>query len=384
MISDLLKISRRDAVMVLVLLCVCCYLFFLDIAPKNDPEPGSKEKARVLNVDDTGLIEIGLVKHGSQVLEVEVLSGEWKGHRFRAVNQLRAQMDLDKKFQPGDTILVGILDGIDPETGTVNAQDHYRLDYTILLFTMFTVLLLLFGGITGFNALLSFVFACLLIWKIVIPLCLEGWNPIIVCFTTATFLCAIIIFLVAGLSKKGVVAFSGSFLGILASSAMAYLFVNLFKVNGAVMPFAETLLHSGYENLSLSEIYIGAIFLSSSGAVMDLGMDVSAGMNEVAREQPGISRFALLRSGLRMGRAVVGTMTTTLLLAYSGGYLTMLMMFAAQGTSPIDFINNPYIASETVKTLIGSFGLVLVAPLTALIGSFVFHTPKRTEIDSAI
>ena len=137
------------------------------------------------------------------------------------------------------------------------------------------------------------------------------------------------------------------------------------------MPYSQALLYCGYENLSLPDIFIGAIFLSSSGAVMDLSMDVAAGMDELLRRNPNLPRAKLVESGLRIGRVVVGTMTTTLLLAYSGGYLTLMMTFAAQGVSPSDFINNPYVASECVKTLVGSFGLVLVAPLTAVAGGFI-------------
>lgn len=375
----MLKISRRDTIMVIVLLLSCVGLWYADLFPRKDPEPGRKERARVLSVDNSGLLQIGLVRQGSQVLQVEVLSGKWKGHAFRATNQLRAQMELDKLFEPGDTVLVGVLDDADPETTTLNAQDHYRINQTILLFLLFGLLLLLFGGITGFNALLSFVFSCLAIWKLVIPLCLLGWNAIGVCFAAVTLLCAVIIFLVAGLSRKGVTAFGGALAGVLASSVLAYVFTHLFKINGAVMPYSQALLYSGFEFLSLSDIYIGAIFLSSSGAVMDLAMDVAAGMQEVAEKRPGLSRRELLRSGFNIGRAVVGTMTTTLLLAYSGGYLTLMMTFAAQGTSPIDFINNPYVASETVKTLVGSFGLVLVAPLTAVIGMLLFGDGKKTD-----
>ncbi|MBO7680986.1 MAG: YibE/F family protein, partial [Thermoguttaceae bacterium] len=139
------------------------------------------------------------------------------------------------------------------------------------------------------------------------------------------------------------------------------------------MPYSLSLLYCGFEDLSLADVYIGGIFLSSSGAVMDLGMDIAAGLTEVAEQNPTISRRELIWSGIRIGRSVVGTMTTTLLLAYSGGYLTLMMMFAAQGTPPVDFINNPYVASEVVKTIVGSFGLVLVAPLTAIIGGFVLH-----------
>ena len=110
---------------------------------------------------------------------------------------------------------------------------------------------------------------------------------------------------------------------------------------------------------------------------MDLAMDVASGIEEIDRRRSGLSRYELFNSGLRIGRSVVGTMTTTLLLAYSGGYLTLMMVFAAQGTSPVDFINNPHVASEVVKTLVGSFGLVLVAPLTALIGAWVFGKPAK-------
>jgi uncharacterized membrane protein len=104
---------------------------------------------------------------------------------------------------------------------------------------------------------------------------------------------------------------------------------------------------------------------------MDLGMDVAASMQEVAAHNPGISRRALIKSGLNVGRAVVGTMTTTLLLAYSGGFLTLLMAFMARGV-PLDttftFI---YVAAEVVKTVVGSFGLVTVAPFTALMGGLI-------------
>jgi uncharacterized membrane protein len=379
-VSNWFKITRRDAVMVAVLSVVCVLLFYVELGPKKEPEPGRKERARVVSVDNSGLIELGLLKQGSQILEVEIQSGKWAKQHFRAVNQLRAQLELDKLFAVGDTILVGVLNDADPKTSTLNAQDHYRIDKTIVLFILFALLLLLFGGVTGFNALLSFVFACLVIWKFVIPLCLLGWSAIGVCFAAVTVLCAVIIFIIAGLSRKGITAFCGAFLGVLTSSVMAYSFVHLFNINGAVMPYSQVLLYSGYEYLSLSDIYIGAIFLSSSGAVMDLGMDVAAGMQEVAIKRPGLSRWELLCSGLSIGRAVVGTMTTTLLLAYSGGYLTLLMTFVAQGTQPIDFINNPYIASEMVKTLIGSFGLVLVAPFTAIIGAVVIANSNHSVI----
>jgi len=365
-----------DLIIVAVFAIICASLCFVDAATKLSVHEGSKEKAQVQTVDNSSLITLGLLKQGEQLLTVKVLSGNYKGQIFNAVNIVRAQMDLDKIFNVGDTILVGIPQGSNPDS-TINAQDFYRIDWTIALLGLFAILLIVFAGMTGLKAMVSFVFSWLVIWKIVVPLCLNGFNAIAICLVAVTMLSAVIIFLVAGFTRKGVVAFLGACLGVIASCSMAIVFTKLFKINGAVMPFSQALLYSGFENLSLSDLYIGAIFLSSSGAVMDLGMDVSAGMREIAIHKPDISRLALAKSGFNIGRSVVGTMTTTLLLAYSGGYLTLLMTFAAQGVEPIDFINNPYVASESVKTIIGSFGIVLVAPFTAIVGAYFYGRVEK-------
>ena len=371
------KISRRDAVMVVVFLLACVALWFLDILHTAPPPEGVKCKARVLSVDNTNIFTIGLLRKGEQHVRLKVLNGPYKGREFNGTNIIRANMELDKVFEPGDLALAAIPYGVD-DTFTVVAQDHYRIGYALLLFGLFALLLLVFAGITGFNALLSFVFSCLVIWKLVIPLTLKGGNVLLITFAAVTLLSAVIIFLVAGMTRKGVTAFFGAILGVLASCTMAYIFTKLFKISGGMMPYSQTLLYSGYEFLSLPDIYIGAIFLSSSGAVMDLAMDVSAGMVEILHKRPDIPRRDLIGSGMNIGRSVVGTMTTTLLLAYSGGYLTLMMTFAAQGVGPLDFINNPYVASEAVKTLVGSFGLVLVAPFTAFVGGFIIpHTAKQ-------
>ena len=110
---------------------------------------------------------------------------------------------------------------------------------------------------------------------------------------------------------------------------------------------------------------------------MDLAMDIAAGVDEVALHNPSLPPRALFASGLRIGRSVVGTMTTTLLLAYSGGYITLLMMFAVQGNSMLEILNNPLVAAETVKTLIGSFSLVLVAPFTAIFSGWLLHNKQE-------
>ena len=240
------------------------------------------------------------------------------------------------------------------------------------LFAAFAALLVAFGGATGAKAIFSFVFSCLAVWKLLVPLCLNGWNAGWTSFAVVSALSAVILYLVAGGTRAIASALLGSVLGVAASLVLAHVFAAGMHVTGATMPFVQALFYAGYDSLDIADLYCGAVILGASGAVMDLSMDIAAGLAEIARHRPDLPWRALFHSGMRIGRAVVGTMTTTLLFAYSGGYLTLLMVFAAQGTRPADFLNSTLVSAELVKTLVGSFGLLLVAPITALAGAALF------------
>ena len=350
-----------------VVLALCCAALLLVPGARRLADDGARTVcAEVVEVDDSGLQLHGLVEFGTQLMKVRLPDGRV----FQAANELRAQMELDKKFSVGDTALV-VLPPNAADGDILVARDHWRMGWGFAFFAGFCILLCVFGGWTGLKALFSFVFSCLVVWKLLIPLVLAGWHASTVVFVTVAVLTGVIMYLVAGWTRKGISAFAGAMLGVVASLALAHFFGRVMNVNGATMPFAQQLLYSGFSGLDLQDIFFGAIVLASSGAVMDLAMDISAGVSEVARHSPGLGRRELFMSGIRIGRAVVGTMTTTLLLAYSGGYLTLLMVFAAQGTSPVDFINSTIVSAEFVKTMVGSFGLVLVAPASALVAAYL-------------
>ena len=364
----------RNALAVAVL-ALCCAALFLAPSKVRLVDDGARTvRAEILETDDAGIQLHGLVEFGTQRLKVRLPDGRV----FAAANELRAQMELDKKFAVGDTALV-VLPPDAAADDILVARDHWRMGWGLAFFAGFCILLCAFGGWTGAKALFSFLFGCLVVWKLMIPLVLAGWHASTVAFLSVAALTAVIMYLVAGWTRKGLAAFAGSMLGVVASLALAHFFGRVMNVNGATMPFAQQLLYSGCPGIDLQDVFIGAMVLASSGAVMDLGMDIAAGVEEVHRHNPGLGFRPLVASGFRIGRAVVGTMTTTLLLAYSGGYLTLLMVFAAQGTSPLDFLNSTLVSAELVKTLVGSFGLVLVAPFTAVTSAWIMRGRSLEE-----
>ena len=210
-----------------------------------------------------------------------------------------------------------------------------------------------------------------------VPLYLKGYSPVWVGIVITALLTGIIIFFVYGVDKRTIAASSGALLGIATTCILGILFTDLFKIHGAIMPNAESLIYSRYQHLDLTSIFMSSIFVGASGAMMDLSVDITSAIYEVVEKRPDISSVQAIKSGMNVGKDAMGTMTTTLLLAYSGGYISLLMVFMAQGT-PIDHIlNYKYVASEILDTVVGSFGLITVAPFTAITAGVLLAKNKN-------
>ena len=335
--------------------------------------------ARVVEVDNSTIIDTGLVRSGEQRCTLEVLDGIFKGRTVEGVNMLNGSLEQDKLFVPGDKALVVIsYDG--DEVLSVTMTDHDRSTGELVLAALFILLLVAFAGRTGVRAVLSFVVTVLCLWKILVPLYLKGYNPIWVGLFVTLLLTVLIIALVYGFDRRCLAAVSGSFLGVLVTCVLGLVFTDLFKIHGAVMAYSESLLYSGYQDLSLTQIFMAAIFIGASGAIMDLSVDITSAVYEVVEKRPDLSWREAARSGMNVGRSAMGTMTTTLLFAYSGGYIALLMVFMAQGTPIEHILNYKYVASELIHTVVGSIGLVTVAPFTAFCAGFLLtraHFPGK-------
>ena len=332
--------------------------------------------AEVISVDNSAIIDTGLVRSGEQRCRVVFINGLFNGHTAIAVNMLQGSLEQDKLFSPGDKAQVVISYSGD-DILRVTMTDHYRIRGELLMAGIFAVFLVLFAGRTGIRAILSFMLTVLAIWKLLVPLYLNGWNPIWVGLAVNLLLTTLIIALVYGFDRRCLASVCGSFLGILVTCVLGIVFTDLFQIHGAVMAYSESLLYAGYQELNLTQIFMASIFLGSSGAVMDLSVDITSAVHEVVEKKPDIRPWEAVRSGMNVGRAAMGTMTTTLLLAYSGGYIALLMVFMAQGTPVEHIFNYKYVAAEIIHTVIGSFGLVSVAPFTAVCAGLMLTKDKR-------
>uniref|UniRef100_I2Q720 Putative multitransmembrane protein n=1 Tax=Desulfovibrio sp. U5L TaxID=596152 RepID=I2Q720_9BACT len=371
-------LPRREALLLLAFAALTVGLLYWPTGFEDRlPADAVQVKARVLDVDNAHVRQYGIVREGEQRVTAEPVSGPFAGQKIVADNILLGKLELDKIFAPGDTALL-VLSLRNGKIVSAVAQDHWRLSLQGGLLGLFALALVLYAGLTGVKAVLSFLFAALLLWKVLVPLFLRGHDPLFVALGVLCVLMAGIVFLVGGANRRSLAAYLGSLGGVAVTCLLAVATAPGFALPGAVRPFAETLLYTGYAHLDLGRMFLATICLGASGAIMDVAMDVAASQAEVAGHHPEITAGRLCLSGLRVGRVVVGTMATTLLLAYCGGSLALLMVFMAQGVPLANVATMPHVAAEIANTLVGSFGLVTAAPLTAVAGALLLRRPPAT------
>ena len=235
---------------------------------------GERVPARVLSVDNSTVINTGLVHAGEQRCQVELLSGSHKGQVYTGENILTGSLESDKIYETGDKALV-LASFADEDRVSVSMIDHYRLDLEALLLGIFFLFLALFAGWTGVRAILSFVLSVLMIWKVLVPGCLRGVEPILIGGGVTALLTLMIIALVFGFDKRCLAAVSGALAGLTLTCILGIVCTNTFRIQGAVMSFSESLLYSGYGGLDLTKIFMASIFVGSSGAMMDLTVDIA-------------------------------------------------------------------------------------------------------------
>jgi len=368
-----LTITKKETVFIAVFIILIAILILIPTGFARQIYINSEgAEARVIEVDNSNIYVNGIVQQGDQSCAIEILTGAHKGERAEAINLLAGKMDQDKLFKPGDIAWVIIENRPDGSIVFVNMVEHYRVGKELLLVGLFAALIIIFSGFTGIRTLLSFVFTLLAIWKLLIPLMLKGYSPVLIALGVGCSITIVTLVLVAGLSKKAYAAIGGAVACSLITCFLSVVFTSYFGIHGAVMQWSESLLYSGYQHLDLTEVYMASVYLACSGAILDLSIDISAALDELVTHKPDIGRSALIRSGLNIGKSVVGTQTTTLLLAYLGSYLSVMMVYMAQATPLMSIFNAKTIASEVLLTFVGCIGLVLVSPVTSLIAASLY------------
>jgi uncharacterized membrane protein len=231
---------------------------------------------------------------------------------------------------------------------------------------VFTATFLFFGGKQGLKSLAGLLVCVALIALVLLPLSLRGFNPLLTAVVVCILTTATSMFFVGGFSRKTAAAVIGTAGGVIVAGLAAQLAIQAAPLTGLSSEEAQILRGSVlsqpahfYSGLLAAGMLIGAL-----GVIMDVGISIASAVYEVSRLNSELDKRSLYNSGMNVGRDIMGTMTNTLVLAYAGGALPLLLLIAQMPS--VKFLNLDLVATEIVAALSGSLGLVCTIPLTAL------------------
>lgn len=312
----------------------------------------------------------------SELITVELTSAPYKGRVIQSTSIKSGNPAYDFDVKPGDRVVMWaeVHNGEIVEAHVFSPDRGRCLKWLV---AGFMAALLLVGGLAGVKTLLTLGVTGLAIVYVLLPALIRGHDPIIVTVLVSTAVTIVTIAAVGGASKKILTAIIGTTGGVLVAGLIALAVGSAARLTGfgteeaAMLLYVPQGIQFDFRRLLFSGMIIGAL-----GAVMDVAMSVASSMEEVTLARARITQSELLQSGLRVGRDVMGTMSNTLILAYTGGAIPLLLLFLAYGTPMIQIANFDHIATEVVKAFAGSIGLIAAVPITAIAGSRLLNPGK--------
>ena len=315
---------------------------------------------------------------GDQELEIQILSGDHKDEIMTVTNYMSALFNVD--VQQGDRIIVRIMTD---ENGSYYAS-VFNYDRGIVLggfLLIFFILLGALGGKKGLGALAGLLLTLGCIWFILIPCLLRGVPAIPVTIVVSAVSAAAGLIFLNGYSKKTFCAVCGCVGGVLVSGIAAAVVGSLSPMNGFNMQEAENLiLYGANQGLKVSGLLVCGVLISALGAVMDVALGIASSVWEMKEQNPDASVGSLFRSGMQIGKDAMGTMANTLILAFAGSSLNMLILVQTYNIPFLQLINTDSIALEVVQSVAGSIGILLTVPLVALISARLMARRKKAGV----
>ena len=309
---------------------------------------------------------------GNQNLIVRVKTGQYAGEQMMADNTVGPIYGTP--MQVGDRVTVGLSTYAD---GTVRCYvyEYNRFPGLVLVVAAFLLVTVLVGGKVGIKSLLSLGLTVAALIFILLPLLLAGWPTIPTTFLVSVLVTAATFVILGGVDKKTVCACLGTLAGIALATVFGLMAQSLLRIDGYRQEYAEALLQlrqTGEHMIGITGLVTAGVIVSALGAVMDVAMSIASAIRELTRVNDSLTAKDLFKSGMNIGRDMVGTMTNTLILAILGSGLTLVVYIYSLGLQPWQLLSSSYMSLEAISAVASSIGVMLAVPLTAAICAFSF------------
>lgn len=327
------------------------------------------EKATVVEVLKDNIQEDGS-RVGDQVVLLQMETGPQKGQILEA-NSPNGLL-FGTACKPGLEVIT-----ISSVVGQLHVTTVYNVDRSMPIYifiAIFLISLCIIGGKKGVKSAIALIFSFICFVFVFFPMIMKGTSPSLAAIFTATIVTAMTICLINGFTIKALSAILATFLGLLIAGLTADIFGYFTSLSGYNVSNIEALLFIGQNTLiDVGQLLFAGVLFASLGAVMDIAMDVSSAVQELHVKNPALTPKELFKSGMNVGRDIMGTMSTTLILAFFGGSLGVWVLDYVYDLPYLQLINSNSIGIEIMQGISGSFGVILTVPIVALFSAWLPH-----------
>lgn len=314
---------------------------------------------------------------GTQELLVVVRSGRYKGEEMIVNNYFGPLSGVPVSEGNGVTLTIKThADG----TTSATVFEFNRIPILIIFLVLFFIVTVIVGGRTGLKSMVGLGITIICLFTILIPLLLKGSPTVLTTFITCAYIALVAFTILGGVHRKTISAFLGTVSGAFFAMVIGLSVQHIAKIDGLRLSDAEALYQLKLlgENISIDikGLLVASIIISALGAVMDVAMSISSALEEVYAANKSLTRNELFKSGMNIGRDMVGTMTNTLILAFLGSEFTLIIFLYSRGLTFYHLFSTAFVSLETISGLSSSIGMILSIPLTALISSTLISSSK--------
>lgn len=314
---------------------------------------------------------------GKQVVVVEILEGKSAGKRVEIDNYLTAAHNVEVAIGSKVIISADEPDGIDSYYTVYN----FDRGLGMIIFTCVLLLVIIaIGRGKGVKAILELAYTLYLVIFLLLPTVFSGYSPVLMSIICVALSTIVTLMLLNGASKKTYSAIVATVLGVVLSAGGFYLMSLVLKVNGFSVDEAESLvLINQATGLSIKDILFAGILISSLGAIMDVGMSIVSALSELFHHQPNLTQKQIFDSGIEIGKDMIGTMTNTLILAFTGSAFVSLLVLFSYNVDIKQLLSSNYIAIEFAQGIAGTLGIVLTVPIASFISAWALTNKKSNN-----
>lgn len=333
------------------------------------------EKAEVLEVMQDNETESGNFV-GNQIVELKLLSGEYEGSKVEATSS--SSYLFGAHCEKGMKVVAIVNESNEELVASVYSQNRGPVLW--LLIGIFIAAVFLIGGKKGLASIGGLLFTMLCIFLLFLPMIYKGISPIFAAIVVVVLTTVVTMILIDGVSRKSVTAILGTILGVVVAAVFALLFGKAAGISGYNVSDIEELVYLAEKtDIRIGELLFAGILIAALGAVMDVGMSIASTLNELQEKKESMSVKELFASGMNVGRDMMGTMSNTLILAFTGGSLNTLVFIYAYDYPYLQIINMYSVGIELMQGLSASMGVILTVPFTSLIGAWLLGKRKGVK-----